>query len=122
MATMTTEQTKELAALRQGGQMKPATPLPYKTSSGGPVYGSDGSVMAVNTACVASRSRIVATVVNRRDSTICAQQDAIYIAHCCNAYPRLVEALRAYVDRAHGRDIPQDVAAAALLRDLGEEQ
>ena len=47
--------------------------------------------------------------------------DAAYIAHACNAYPRLVASLQALA--GHEDDFYQTdatIAARALLRELGE--
>jgi hypothetical protein len=46
-----------------------------------------------------------------------------YIAHACNAYPKLVEALRSFnVPRIADDDCaPHLLAARALLRSLGED-
>ena len=56
-------------------------------------------------------------------------QYAAYIVHACNAYPKLVEALRAYVDRINDNHfakpyVPEDDRrkARALLRELGEAE
>lgn len=48
--------------------------------------------------------------------------NAAYIAHTANAYPKLVDALRAQLDfaRAQGNNKNATVIAA-LLRELGEE-
>ncbi len=47
-------------------------------------------------------------------------QDAAYIAHACNAYPRLVEALRGMDPSAPlGNELTWE-KARALLRELGE--
>ena len=51
-------------------------------------------------------------------------QDAAYIAHAANAYPKLVEALREIVDPTGGWTnlrVDNAKAAADLLRSLGEE-
>lgn len=57
------------------------------------------------------------------------QNDADYIAHAANAYPKLVEALRVIADRPpaddgeHAAEVNWIVAtAAALLRELGEAE
>lgn len=46
-------------------------------------------------------------------------QDAAYIAHACNAYPKLVEALRIIAHNGPDDDSPQTLAAH-ILRELGE--
>jgi hypothetical protein len=57
----------------------------------------------------------------------CTLQDAAYIAHAANAYPKLVKALRqAIEDLAFPNQGPSGAAPAmerisALLRSLGEE-
>ena len=52
-------------------------------------------------------------------------QDAAYIAHAANAYPKLVEALRviaAPFERADGNEFARaQELTRALLRSLGEE-
>jgi len=54
-----------------------------------------------------------------------ADQDAAYIVHACNAYPRLVEALRGLWShfKHDGSDEADALAksARALLRSFGEE-
>ena len=45
-------------------------------------------------------------------------QDAAYIAHAANAYPKLVEALREVIAGRYEADASR---ARALLRELGEE-
>lgn len=92
--------------------MKPATPLPWKVSGLG--YLSDGKK-------VLARTESAPTQYQQRID-LC-MEDAAYIAHAANAYPRLVEALRQMVgamhqmDKGHHGDV---LAAAALLRELGE--
>ena len=44
-------------------------------------------------------------------------EDAAYIVHACNAYPKLVEALKEVAASSYG----QRHNAIALLRELGEE-
>ena len=45
------------------------------------------------------------------------QADAAYIAHACNAYPRLVDFVRQVASENRG---PRGAAADALLHELGE--
>ncbi len=91
----------------------PATPLPWETLP-------------------AARSNLVHVETSTDHAPVCSlpkarADDAAYIAHAANAYPKLVEALR---DAANGLDTtgqttPQSNAARnnarALLRELGEE-
>jgi hypothetical protein len=46
--------------------------------------------------------------------------DAKYIVHTANAYPKLIEALRALLHPLHAKH--QEADAAALLRELGEAE
>jgi hypothetical protein len=86
----------------------PATPLPYFTN--GPRHlqaqGRLGDI----------RPRVIAQFTPRDEY----QQDAAYIAHAANAYPKLVEALREacfqFTDRVKMMERHR-----ALLRELGEE-
>jgi hypothetical protein len=94
--------------------VKPATPLPWGTERH----------PSQDYSFVTSRSaHWVASTANQRES----QQDATYIAHACNAYPRLVETVRKTIrflgadefaiDREQRKVLDQ---ARALLRELGE--
>ncbi len=92
----------------------PATPLPWNVEDNGRL------IVAPNT-----------TLPRYRDSAA----DAAYIAHAANAYPQLVEALRAMIEhpnpgavadpmKRHKMQAEQIAAcgnARALLRSLGEE-
>lgn len=51
-----------------------------------------------------------------------APENAAYIAHAANAYPRLVEALREQLQAYEGDFGPQHISTRhrALLRELGE--
>ena len=86
--------------------MKPATPLPWKEGHnlicGRRVY-FDSDAAQTDFATVSE-----------------ALQDRKYLVHACNAYPRLVEALRAIAKPALGGKA-QQYAAQAILRELGEE-
>ena len=51
-------------------------------------------------------------------------QDAAFIVHAANAYPKLVEALKALVEAVNDPDadsLYELAAAGSLLRSLGEE-
>lgn len=92
--------------------MKPATSLPWSTehigvSDAGP-NGEDVFDIGPCDHEGAMRKR-VATV---------AGDDAAYIVHACNAYPRLVKVLEAAVMYGEGADI--ESMARDLLRELGE--
>ena len=76
----------------------PATPLPWKyrvTAVGGAFAGP--------------------AEISKHRSAGCGQ-DAAYLTHAGNAYPRLVETLREIAD---GRDLEMS-EARALMRELGE--
>jgi hypothetical protein len=72
-----------------GMKMKPATPLPWHPMK-----------------------------VGGRQDYAADPQDARYIAHACNAYPKLVAELRTAQEccPVHGQEIIED-----LLRELGEK-
>ena len=69
-------------------------------------------------------------VVNEQDLRVCESQDsedAAYIVHAANAYPKLIEALRVSLrvsslpfDHADKRANPERLRA--LLRELGEAE
>ncbi len=91
---------------------KPATPLPWAAQPIG-VAGKNNDIP------------ISSIEPNVTDAT--HAQDAAYIAHACNAYPRLVEALRQALDFIADRSDDLDEgeqhavgSADALLRELGE--
>ena len=92
--------------------MKPATPLPWRANQCG-IYDARGSLVA----CTGDD-----------DGSPQEQIDmAAYIARSANAYPRLVQALKALVEAEEIYGDQESVAlnevwlpAAVLLRDLGE--
>ncbi len=90
---------------------KPATPLPWTVEHGNHVIGGNQE-----------RSRVAVGSLSVAEYRV-ADQNAAYIAHAANAYPRLVEALRELAE-ASGRGIEACVNAEAraesLLRELGE--
>ena len=64
-------------------------------------------------------------VVNEQDLRVCESQDsedAAYIVHAANAYPKLVEALRLIVNDAHTGHYAVSQDASAILRELGEAE
>jgi hypothetical protein len=95
----------------------PATPLPWATRKPAKanIY-----TLTDNTAAIA--------MATHHHGTQKQFENAAYIAHACNSYPRLVEALREHIAYL-GKDVPSyDCgkrrsydAARALLRELGEE-
>ena len=103
----------------RAGMIRPATPLPWRVASNisdTRVAGADGIGVA-NTGGVSPR---------REDHAECGA-NAAYIVAAANAYPRLVEALKALVEAEEIYGDQESVAlnevwlpAAALLRDLGE--
>lgn len=63
-------------------------------------------------------------VVNEQDLRVCESQDsedAAYIVHAANAYPKLVEALRNALRGDKFKAIAE-LEAADLLRELGEAE
>ena len=103
--------------------IKPATPLPWAheqigVSDAGPNGVDVFDIGPVDhEGCMRVR---VATV---------ADEDAAYIVHAANAYPKLVEALRSLVKAEEEYGDQGNVAineawmpAAALLRELGEDK
>jgi hypothetical protein len=79
-------------------------------------------------------ARALPWITNKRHEVITAKdfhgvanfredQDAAYAVHACNAYPKLMEALRNMVvwsERIEGRDHPARTAAQALLAECEE--
>ena len=86
-------------------QIKPATPLPWTVDPEGEVAVS----------IEASNGAIVCEVRGASNDPAAL---AAYIAHACNNYPKLVEALRGLV---HGEASGNYDRAIALLSELGEE-
>ena len=94
--------------------MKPATALPWTIEQIGVTDAGPRGVDGV----------FDIGPLERRISTVAGLEDAAYIAHACNAYPKLVEALREIVDPTGGWTnlrVDNAKAAADLLRSLGEE-
>ena len=103
---------------------KPATPLPWaltrKPSSGGgqnEIEAAPGNIL---------KNRLIAVNWSYGDAD---DRNAAYIAHACNSYPRLVEALRNLREAISNVSIPVDSFDAlptqevdALLRELGEAE
>ena len=102
--------------------MKPATPLPWSQQGDHVVSYGHRLVGAIadSTQSVYKPLRIGS------DHWDAGMTDAAYIVHACNAYPRLVEALRGIFDADTRADMSlrqkQDArkAAGELLRELGE--
>lgn len=96
------------------GSMKPATPLPWNVPAKYPRYVEGGSLQGVCKTYSAS--------IGGGDA-----QDASYIAHAANAYPRLVGALKqmreeyARLPHSLGYTFTHLPKIDALLRELGEE-
>jgi hypothetical protein len=95
---------------------KPATPLPW-------IY--DIERTPATPICTADRREWIASPFRR----VGEEQDAAYIAHACNAYPRLVAALREVLaehagDRLNVRadfsKLNVKAQASKLLNELGE--
>lgn len=79
---------------------KPATPLPWKAW-----FGLDKGTV---------HPRGSSPCVKNRLTQILSREDAAYVAHAANAYPKLVEFLRDVANDEHA------VAARALLTEIGE--
>ena len=63
----------------------------------------------------------IARADNQFGDNIDHVQDAAYIVHAANAYPRLVEALRlCLATDGHGLSTKGELPARALLREFGE--
>lgn len=90
--------------------MKPATPLPWKVSGLG--YVSGGNVVLARTEAAPAQYQ------QRIDL---GMEDATYLVHAANAYPRLVNELKRLCV-----EIPAQLGAPpmknALLRELGEDK
>ena len=122
---------------------KPATPLPWEA---GPWIYSMHDAVYCNVAAGPDRVASVSVHGRLRDSDVhtskrkskgsytgkltkaACDKDAAYLCHAANAYPKLVEALRACVAAASA-DVVEDMSAVSnasdeasdLLRELGEE-
>ena len=98
----------------------PATPLPWVYEPNlerGDARTSGYIRERTITAEYAQLGRSVAKAVRFNGSTD-QDRNATYIAHACNAYPRLVEALRKVLDPEAAQIKWRE--ARALLRELGE--
>lgn len=114
------------------GAVKPATPLPWEfDAEPGSLSGwigqpdteeREGTVVASPEphGRMAMSARKNATKVRVLDER--SKQDAAYIVHAANAYPKLVEALRTLIDADREGALCNDQFAAAIdtLRELGE--
>lgn len=81
--------------------VKPVTPLQ-------PLPFSTGSI-----------DKIISAADGETVAQVASIQDAAYLVHAANAYPKLVEALRIAAEQmGHG---PYGMEARALLRELGED-
>jgi hypothetical protein len=97
--------------------MKPATKLPWHLGlkqAERIVYDSNGWAVCN------------ATVYHGKEDAEDCKKNAAYIAHACNAYPKLVEALRKIKERTDGsRDFDAAAEAAyitsTVLAELGEQ-
>jgi len=96
---------------------KPATALPYRT---GPASTLEANKLGIRGIWTADKKTGVADVYGHREN-------AAYIVHAANAYPKLVEALRnveellADLERG-GAENPEFEQVRALLRELGEAE
>lgn len=88
-------------------KIRPATPLPWEVDEEATICGNNSAV-----------------AFTRRRESAYMDEDAAYIAHAANAYPKLVEALRALHKEAgdfYGTTKNMR-KARALLRQLGEDK
>ena len=88
---------------------QPATPLPWLAGQSITAAREGRQRGSYDRVTVAQR-------VNRSD-------DAAYLAHSANAYPKLIEALKTFADMTPDAEGGAWIAkhSAALLRELGEE-
>ena len=105
----------------------PATPLPWADPRTIAATWSiwAGEVQVAACRVVDDKGAVVPYMVNHDGD---AQKNAAYIAHACNSYPLLVEALResvrAYDSTGGAKGLAHQTAAEGarfLLRSLGEE-
>jgi hypothetical protein len=90
--------------------MKPASPLPWTNKERGNTF----------------HTYAIKDGESRNVCTLTSEENAAYIAHACNAYPKLVEALRKIKERTDGsRDFDAAAEAAyitsTVLAELGEQ-
>ena len=117
MATKEQQESARRAAVTYGGTMKPATPLPWIAN------GDEDHDFIIG----GNPQEILADCSIGRVRPIEDKTNAAYIVAAANAYPRLVQALKALVEAEEIYGDQESVAlnavwlpAAALLRDLGE--
>ena len=100
----------------QQGRFCPATTLPWDVG--------DYNIYAGEEFCVASCNPEPITFASTGFDTECIQ-NATYIAHACNAYPKLVAVLLEHIDATDHGSVSNLRASTenmrALLRELGEE-
>ena len=102
---------------------RPATPLPWAITNS--IRNGDVAIVAPGTKADDGRPVILAEVfedIIQMDecNRAAAKQNAAYIARAANAYPKLVEALRAFAQSGERQVGQHRGAAFALLRELGE--
>lgn len=97
---------------------KPATPLPFEQQRGFDLR----SIISADGTMVAKSSQLGIGTTRGADN-------AAYLVHAANAYPRLVEALRNLAERCDGAEGVRDDGsnidtsdAAGLLMELGERE
>ena len=103
-------------------KIKPATPLPWNSSA---PMAMDRDMQRAITIAASNPIVGVAVMIEFGGPPSKAFDDAAYIVHAANAYPRLVQALRSVHEAEEGigeTDRPHFVALRVLLRELGEEQ
>ena len=82
----------------------PSTPLPWREAKAG----------EIGTTVFSGEHSVASTDTHRWTAGEREIQDAAYIAHAANAYPKLISYLHAMAGGLHDKEI------RALLRELGE--
>ena len=97
---------------------KPATPLPFRSEDTTVKYVTHGAW------------HTIARLNDKKYTNEANKENAAYLAHAANAYPKLVAALREYVNVVESVNNPNSFGvevrdagapARALLRSLGED-
>lgn len=97
--------------------IKPATSLPWALMD----RASDGEYLAGITNMIGKSDPLYHAEAHATIDADAAQ-DAAYIVHACNSYPRLVDALRRVLDSGEiNNDAASYLDGRALLREIGGE-
>lgn len=98
---------------------KPATPLPFRIAAVSPARHPSYPIAASIEGRTVEVGRVYIAARGGSD------KDAAYIAHACNAYPKLVDALQdmaAYQRLVGGPENSKFKHVQTLLRELGEAE